>query len=147
MKVAKPSLVKGNYSEIKALYDYAYHASGVEAEASLGVEAVADMASKLAIQYQTMILASGAVDVVTDGNRTVLVSHGSPQLATITGTGCMQGAVCASYLAEEESLEAVITACNVMGISGERAETEKGPGSFLANLLDQIWEVSRNEKI
>lgn len=147
LKVAKPSLVKGNYSEIKALYDYAYHASGVEAEASLGVEAVADMASKLAIQYQTMILASGAVDVVTDGNRTVLVSHGSPQLATITGTGCMQGAVCASYLAEEESLEAVITACNVMGISGERAETEKGPGSFLANLLDQIWEVSRNENI
>ena len=147
LQIADATLLKGNYSEIKALYDEAYIASGVEAETEITVDTISNLAARLAIKHKTMILASGAIDVITDGKQTVYVQRGTPQLAAITGTGCMQGALCAAYLAEETSLTAVEKACKVMGISGECAETEKGPGSFLANLLDQIWEVSKSENI
>lgn len=133
-----PAVIKGNYSEINALYNTAYHSSGVDADGSLDKSAVSKAASELARKYHTIILASGKTDIVTDGKQIVYIKNGTRQLATVTGTGCMLGALCACYLSVNQDISAVVTACAVLGICGQLSETEKGSGSFMVNLMDHL---------
>lgn len=132
------TVVKGNASEILALNQQEYHAVGIDAEKTIKMESVVMAAVSLAKAYHTIVLVSGKIDLITDGERLVQMENGSLQLTTVTGTGCMLGAVCACCLAVAREIEAPVTACAVMRICGELAETEKGSGSFMVNLLDAL---------
>ena len=138
LNAAAPTVIKGNYSEIQALFRDSYHSSGVDADSRLDIRTIDHAAISLACSHKTVILASGKVDVVTDGNRLCHIHNGIPQLSQITGTGCLQGALCATYLSAKPSLDAVITGCVVLGISGELAQTDRGTGTFLCNLMDSL---------
>ena len=89
-----------------------------------------------------MVLASGSTDIVTDGIRLIRIKNGTPQLASVTGTGCMQGALCAAYLSCGSALEAAAAASVVFGISGQLAETGKGSGSFFTGLMDALSTIT-----
>lgn len=145
IKVAVPTVIKGNYSEIHALYHEEYRASGVDAENSLEKNVIALEASELALKYHTIVLVSGEVDIITDGEQLLYMKNGSPQLATVTGTGCMLGALCACYLSVCQDLSAAAAACGVLGISGEQAETDKGSGTFMVNLMDALSTLGEDE--
>ena len=138
LEIGIPTVIKGNYSEIFALYHDAYRSSGVDADASINAESITYVAAELARKYHTTILASGKTDIVTDGTRTVHVNNGTPQLSAVTGTGCLLGAVCGAYLAVCADMNAAVTACVVLGICGQLAETPKGSGSFMVNLMDAL---------
>lgn len=166
MKTVSPTVIKGNYSEINALYHEEYHSAGVDADASLEQAFVSRTAIALAEAKRTVILASGKTDIITDGERLVYGYNGTPQLATVTGTGCMLGALCAVYLPgvvkmdtmrqsqigitsttdavrnsvtkNVAAMDAVITACAVLGICGKLSETEQGSGSFMTNLMNAL---------
>ena len=142
LRTATPTVIKGNYSEINALCQEAYHSSGVDADSGLVVEAIDAAAVELARRYRCTILASGKVDIVTDGHRLVHIHNGTPQLSTITGTGCMLGALCAAYLSAAPNLDAAVTACAMLGICGQVAETDRGSGSFQSNLMDALSTLS-----
>ncbi len=133
-----PSVIKGNYSEITALARQDYSSSGVDADKSLTLEQTVKTAKQLSLHLGTVILASGETDVITDGKKINLVKNGCKQLSTVTGTGCMQGALCAAYLSAANPLDAAAAACAVFGICGELAQTGKGSGSFMVNLLDAL---------
>ena len=138
-----PSVIKGNYSEILALADPDYNASGVDAEKDIDEQRVAAAAKALAQRYASVVLASGQTDRITDGKRLLCCSNGTPQLAEITGTGCMQGALCAAYLsAAEDAFSAAVMAAVMLGVCGQLAETDKGSGSFGVNLLDRLSTVT-----
>ena len=132
MEAVTPAVIKGNYSEINALYQERYRASGVDADA------VERAAAALARTRRTVVLASGKVDIVTDGTRLIRVRNGTPQLSCVTGTGCMLGALTAAYLSAASGLDAAVTACAVLGVCGQLAETERGSGSFMVGLLDAL---------
>lgn len=142
LKTAMPTVIKGNYSEINALYHEAYRSSGVDADAALDVQMLDRVAVRLARAYHTVILASGKMDIVTDGTRLVHIKNGTPQLSGITGTGCMLGALAASYLSAKPDMDAAITACAMMGICGQLSETSRGSGSFMVNLMDTLSAVT-----
>lgn len=133
-----PTVIKGNYSEIYALYQDRYCASGVDADPALDMAEVDRCAVALAREKHTMILASGKVDILTDGTRLVHIHNGTPQLSSVTGTGCMLGALCAVSMSAKRSLDAGITACALLGISGEKARTDHGSGTFFVNLMDAL---------
>ena len=145
LATAKPAVLKGNYSEIYALYQAAYHSAGVDADTALQEETVREAASELARKYNTTVLASGRTDIVTDGARVALIRNGTPQLADVTGTGCMLGALCGVYLSVSPGMDAAMTACVVLGACGQIAETEKGSGTFLVNLLDALSMVTDDQ--
>ena len=145
LSVLTPSVTKGNYSEVYALYQDSYCASGVDAEASLDITTIDRCAVALAREKNTIILASGKVDVLTDGKRLVHIHNGTPQLSAVTGTGCMLGALCATYLSASQSLDAVITACAVLGISAEKSQTSSGSGTFFVNLMDALSTLSAED--
>lgn len=135
------NVIKGNYSEINALYDSTYKTAGVDADTSLEVSAVAAVAARLALKCGSIILASGKTDIITDGNTVIYVKNGTPQLAKITGTGCMLGALASCYAAVECNIYSIASACAVFGICGELAQTDKGTGTFSVNLMDRLSTV------
>ena len=135
---ASPSVIKGNYSEITALYQTGYRSSGVDADAALSLEQVSVIAARLAEKYNCTVLASGKVDIVTDGKTLVHIKNGSPRLSSITGTGCMLGALCGCCLSVTADLSAAVTACAMLGISGQLAQNAKGSGSFAVELFDNL---------
>ncbi len=151
-------LIKGNNSEIKALLDENYRGIGVDADESLGKEDSIKTSIKLATSLRAVVLCSGETDVITDGKETFLLSNGVPEMGSVTGTGCMLGAVCASFLAHEKSVHQVIKACAFFGIAGELAREELlenqkntkesasqiGCGSFLIKLLDELSVVNED---
>lgn len=145
LEIAVPTVVKGNYSEIYALHHAAYRSSGVDADAAVDTDAICHAAAELAKKHHAIILASGKKDIVTDGIRTVQIKNGTPQLSTITGTGCMLGALCGGYLSVSPDMNAAITACAVLGICGQLAQTDKGSGSFMVNLMDRISTLTDAE--
>ena len=145
LKINVPTVIKGNYSEIYALYHDAYRSSGVDADAAINADSICHAAAELALKYHTTILASGKVDIVTDGTRIVYVKNGTPQLSSVTGTGCMLGAICGAYLSVCSGMNAAVTACEALGICGQLAQTDKGSGSFMVNLMDALSTLTDAE--
>lgn len=145
LKMSAISVIKGNYSEIVALYDEKYFSPGVDSEGSLDDCYVTKAATELALKYQTVILATGKTDVVTDGKRIVYIKNGTSQLSCVTGTGCMLGALCSAFMTSATPMDATIYACSYFGICGELAKTDKGNGSFMVNLIDRLSTLTREE--
>ena len=146
MNTAPISIIKGNYSEIFALYNSDYRASGVDGDKNIDKESIIKAASALAEKYGAAVLASGSEDIITDGTRVLCVENGTPQLASITGTGCMLGALASSYLSVAGGIDAAFAACALLGISGELARTELGGGSFFVRLMDNLYSM-KNEQL
>ena len=138
-----PTVIKGNYSEIVALQNPEYYSAGVDAE-KLGD--ISGIGAGLAEKYGAVVLASGKNDIITDGKRVIWIKNGCAQLSKVTGTGCMLGALCATYLSVADGMEAAAAACAVLGVCGELARTEKGNGSFMINLLDNLSTIVDAEK-
>ncbi|MBO6241798.1 MAG: hydroxyethylthiazole kinase [Butyrivibrio sp.] len=158
-------VVKGNNAEIKALFDDTYKGKGVDADEEIKIKDIAQICEKLAANLNVTVLCSGEKDIVTDGKETFLVSNGVEQMGNITGTGCMLGAICASFLSKKQDIGQVVRACGFFGIAGEYAyksypenenigykeaiaettglrEKKIGSGSFLIKLLDAISLLS-----
>ena len=85
------------------------------------------------------VAVSGAVDLVTDGERVFRLPGGSAMMTKITGAGCSLGGVTATYLAVAEPLVAAISASLLYNRASEIAEAKSsGPGSFQVTLLDAL---------
>lgn len=140
-----PSVIKGNYSEIVALPDTEYISAGVDADISIDEYYVEKISIELARKYRTVILATGKTDIITDGERVVYVRNGTKQLSSVTGTGCMLGALCAAFMTSLSPVDSVVSACVYFGICGELAKTDKGNGSFMVNLIDRISTLRKEE--
>ncbi len=155
IKQGQVLVVKGNYSEIIALNDESYKGKGVDADRNLTPKEVIQAASKIAENYGIVILATGEIDIVTDGNSVFYIKNGTGVMGAITGTGCMLGALVATFLAGDSAKGSKTCALSAaaFGIAGELAEdnlfSEKGKvgsGSFFVSLLDEISFLT-DEKI
>lgn len=142
IKTTRPTVLKGNYSEINALLREDYCSSGVDADPGLDERVMDRAAAELVRTCHTVILASGKVDIITDGSRLIHIKNGTPQLSRITGTGCMLGALAAAYLSVQPDMDAVVTACVMLGICGQLAKTDRGTGSFMVGLMDALSTVT-----
>lgn len=120
--------VRGNVSEVKALASGSSTTRGVDAAAGDAVteQNLAEMAGylqSLAAATGAVVAASGAIDLVSDAERTYAVRNGHPRMAGITGSGCMLTGVTAAYLVAnpDRPLDAVTCAFAMYGLAGERA--------------------------
>jgi len=138
----RPTAIRGNASEILALAGLSAGGRGVDATDS--TDAAVDAALDLAQRFGSVVAVSGAVDMITDGERVVRVANGDALLTRVTGGGCALGAVMAAFLGvargdEASALSAVVAASLVYEIAAERAAAQSaGPGSFAVALLDAL---------
>ncbi|KQQ10699.1 hydroxyethylthiazole kinase [Rathayibacter sp. Leaf296] len=138
----RPSIIRGNASEILALAGLGAGGRGVDAVD--GAEDALDAAKELALRTGAAVAVSGPVDLVTDGVTVVRVTGGHPLLTRVTGGGCALGAVMAAFLGASDgtpgpALRAAVAGSVVWGLAAEHAASvSAGPGSFAVALLDAV---------
>ena len=97
----------------------------------------------LARQTGAIVIATGAIDRIGDGERILEVGGGTPMLAKITGSGCMLSAMLGAFMAVDRSAESAAACCAMMKSCGEQAdrwtrEAGRGTGTFHMALLDAL---------
>ncbi len=141
----KPTLIRGNASEIMALAGFGASARGPES--TCGSDAAVEAARKLAERSGSAVLVTGAVDYVTDGAEVFAFGNGNALATRVTGVGCSMGALAAACLAVAKTpLEAAAANALIMGIVGDiAAKTARGSGSFAVALIDALYNLSEND--
>ena len=134
------AVLRGNLSEISFIAGLQATTRGVDASAAdAGNDAVA-VAQAAAQRLGCVAAVTGAVDVISDGARTVAIHNGHPLLSKVTGTGCMASALVGAFAgAAGDYLAAAVAGIAAMGIAGEIACQQaggQGNGSFRAAILD-----------
>ncbi len=141
----KPTVIRGNASEIMALSNASVKTKGVDSTASS--DSAVDSAKLLAKQTKSVVVISGAIDYITDGDEVINVKNGSPLMPKVTGMGCTCTAIIGAFVAvNNNTLKNAAAAMAVMGIAGEMAtEISKGPGSLQMNILDTLYNISTDD--
>lgn len=139
-----PQVVRGNVSEIAALYDGSTRTEGVDAaekDQGRNHQVLAESAARL---WHCVTAVTGPVDVVTDGTRTALIHNGCAMMSRITGTGCMASSLSAVFCAvHTDYFEAAAAALVYMGLCGEEAgRRSSGSGSFRSALFDAAFNMT-----
>lgn len=138
LKEGRFAVIKGNASEILALADDTYTDAGVDAGKDIDSALLRQAVTDLSSDTNAIVIATGKTDIIGFEGTLTEVKGGSEKLASVTGTGCMSGAVIATYLARENTLQSVKDACRFFKKCGEAAGASKGPGTFMVNLLDAL---------
>ncbi len=130
------SVIKGNAGEIGTLAGGIAHVRGVDSHGVQGDPV--EIARKYAERSGTIVALSGATDIVSDGNRILLVENGHPMMGAISGTGCMAASLTGACAAvSHDHVISSASAFAAFGLAGERAAAvAKGPGSFKPALFD-----------
>ena len=150
LKPYKPSIVRGNASEIIGLAglwgldgDAAEIARIRGVDSTDTVEEAASAAIALARYTGGAVAVSGEVDLVTDGSVVALSYGGSPLMSRITGSGCSLGGVMAVYAAISDPFTAALTGTGIYNVAGAQAGTlSYGPASFKVAFLDELYHVN-----
>ncbi|MFL6019050.1 MAG: hydroxyethylthiazole kinase [Gaiellaceae bacterium] len=132
------SVLRGNAGEVATLVGVEAEVRGVESIGAAGDPA--GLAREAARVLGLVASVTGAVDHVSDGERSAAVSNGHELLAAVTGTGCMSSALTGCFLAaKDDPFEAAVEALAALGVAGEDAARDaKGPGSFHVALYDAL---------
>ncbi|MGH3097520.1 MAG: hydroxyethylthiazole kinase [Streptosporangiales bacterium] len=140
---SRPTVLRGNASEVLALAGAEAHGKGVDSAADSA--AAVDAAGTLADKHGCVVAVSGEVDYVTDGQAVYHVPGGHPMMTKVTGMGCVLGALIAACTAVTEPLRAAVTGSTLLAVAGERAASEGLPGSLAVALLDELYEFVFHE--
>ncbi|MGB0360223.1 MAG: hydroxyethylthiazole kinase [Endozoicomonas sp.] len=140
----KPTVVRGNASEIKALFTGTNEGKGVDSSSSS--DSTLDFIQQKAQEHQLVIAVTGAIDYITDGLDIYQINNGHPMMASVTGTGCTATAVIGAFLAiTEMPLIATISGLTCFAIAGEIAMSHcPGPGTLQIKLLDELYRLDQN---
>ena len=149
LKEFKPTIVRGNASEIIALAKLWQLIDASDAGQVRGVDTTEKVSSaKLAAVALAKftggaVAVSGEEDLVTDGEEITLCAGGSIFSTKITGSGCALGGVMAVYSAVTTPFIAALTATTIFNQAGTWAESQsEGPASFKTKFLDKLYALS-----
>lgn len=151
-KEYKPSVIRGNASEIIALAGLWDLDGGTDESNVRGVDttdsvtAAKTAAVALAKWTGGAVAVSGKTDLITDGSIAVYSHGGSHFMEKITGAGCSLGGVVAVYLTAASPFIAALTAAAVYNLAGSRAEKKAdGPGGFQVEFLNELYKATAEE--
>ncbi len=145
IKECRPTIIRGNGSEIMSLIDSSVLSKGVDS--SVGSDMAVEAAKILARDSGAVVVVSGETDYVTDGERVETISNGSKMMTSVTAMGCTATAIIGAFAAIKpldmsEQFEAALSAMAVMGVAGERAAKEsEGSGSLHVNFIDELYNL------
>ena len=160
------AFVRGNMSEIKAITQLINldlnetkdaAGKGVDvAESDIiskdTLEANALIVKELAKELNTVVIASGPIDIISNGEKTFGLDNGDEMMPLITGSGCMLTTIIGSYVGANDALTGGITACTLMTVAGENAadyvrENKLGTGSFRTLLIDNLYKLTAEDLV
>lgn len=143
-------LIKGNEGEIRQVFgDSAATQRGVDSGPStLAAIEKAQLVRNLARRERNIVLMTGAVDYLSDGERILAIHNGHGYLGSVTGTGCAVGAISSCFLTVHptDKLLAVLAGLLMYEIAAENAALKDhvhGPGSFVPAFQDELYAIHR----
>ncbi len=147
------SVIRGNASEIKTISRGTGTTKGVDVDISdvitdENLDEAVSMVKALAKKYNTVIVITGEIDIVSDENTAYVIKNGHEMMTTVTGTGCMLSALTASFVAPntDDVLSATVAAVCSMGLAGEIAYTRMskldGNSTYRNYLIDAIYNMT-----
>ena len=145
--------VRGNISEIRALFTGSGSTRGVDANV---VDAVTEESLDRAVRFVKessarvgcIIAVTGAIDLVSDGEQCFVIRNGRAEMSRITGTGCQLSAMMTAFLAAnpDRKLDAAAAAVCAMGLAGEIGWSRMLPGdgnsAYRNRILDAIYNMT-----
>lgn len=148
LATGKFTVIKGNEGEISTVNGATIQQKGVDSVSALSFEQRASLVRSLARREKTVILLTGATDLVSDGTRTFRVDNGHELLGNVTGTGCTLGTTVSAMVAAypQDALLATLAGVVMFGVAAERAMERadvKGPGTFVPAFIDELYAIRK----
>lgn len=142
------TIIKGNLGEIKSCLGIKINSKGVDSNES--EEGAEEFCIRLARERGVVVAMTGKEDIITDGQRLVKIKNGTPRLPKVIGTGCMIGAMIATFSgATKDYFYSALAGVILMGIAGEIAEEkiapEHGHVIFKQQLLDTLSVLTEKQ--
>ena len=91
---------------------------------------------------------TGAIDLVSDGEKCYVMRNGRPEMGQITGTGCQLSGMMTAFVAAnpDNQLEAAAAAVCMMGLAGEigwsRMVDGDGNSTYRNRIIDAIYNMT-----
>jgi hydroxyethylthiazole kinase len=135
-------IIKGNYSEVAKLAGEITETRGVEST-PINVDPE-KVAKELAKSKSCIVVMTGKEDIISDGENIYIIRNGNKLMGSIVGTGCMAASVIGVFASINSNYyDASKDALCYFGVAGElAAEKSNGPGSFIVNLYDTVFNLS-----
>lgn len=144
MKLIRFTVIRGNPAEIGFLA-YGHSSSGAVDAAATDPDETLKAAKQLALQRNAVVMASGAEDIITDGQVGYRIRSGHPIMRQVTGAGCMLSALTAAFLTVYSDAESCAAAACAMGYAGicaaQRMQQQDGNASFRNYLIDAFYHL------
>ena len=155
-KEIKLDVIRGNISEIKTLAYGSGTTQGVDADVADAVteenlEEAVTFVKMFAKKAGCIVAVTGAIDLVSDGDRCFVIRNGRPEMGRITGTGCQLSGIMTAFLVavqgkeREKKLEAAAAAVASMGLAGEigwsRMQEGDGNSTYRNRIIDAIYNM------
>ena len=150
MQELRPTIVRGNISEVKTLALGSGSTKGVDADVADAVseenlDEMVAFAREFAKKSDCIAAITGAIDLISDGDVCYVIRNGRPEMGRITGTGCqLSGVVTAFAVANPDNMtQACAAAVCTMGLAGEIgwSQMQKGDGNstYRNRIIDAIY--------
>ena len=153
MDELKFTCIRGNISEIKTLALGSGTTKGVDADVADAVtEDTLDSAVRFIKDFAkkagAVVAITGAIDLVSDGDKCFVIRNGRPEMGKITGTGCQLSGLTTAFLVAnpDNKLEAAAAAVCTMGLAGEIgwSNMQEGDGNSTCRnrIIDAIFNMN-----
>jgi len=150
LATSSPTCIRGNASEILAIYEGQNVTAGLDG--SIDNTNIKAVTQSLANSLNTIIVASGVTDIISDGKCVYEISSGHAMQKSLTGSGCMLSAcICSALIVsninytdvDDKNITVVKSACQEMGDAAYRAaeyilSNNLGIYSFQTRLFDEL---------
>ena len=148
------TVIRGNLSETETLARGGGGAPGVDSTDRVtadNLDGCCALVRELSRRTGAIVAMSGAVDLVSNGDRVFCIRNGHPMMGLVTGTGCQLSCLAGAFVAAnpDRPLEATAAAVCAMGLCGEIAHARLGPldgsGSYRTYLMDAVCRLSPDQ--
>ena len=152
LKQVQVQAIRGNFSEIKALFQHVTVSHGVDAVSTdnitkANLSQIVPIIKHFAEEADCIIAVTGEMDIVADSAKAYCIANGHSLMKAVTGSGCQLSALTSAYLTanRESPLEAVTSAMCAMGICGEIAFSHlkdyEGNSTYRNYLIDAVYRL------
>lgn len=150
------TVIRGNISEIKTLALGSGTTKGVDADIADAVtedslDSSVSFVKDFAKNTGSIVAVTGAIDLVSDGEKCFVIRNGRPEMGRITGTGCQLSGMMTAFLVAnpDNLLESAAAAVCTMGLAGEigwnNMKPEDGNSTYRNRIIDAIYNMNPSD--
>lgn len=150
------TVIRGNISEIKTLFQGKVTTKGVDADVADTIteetlDSAVNFAKQFAAKTGAVIVITGAIDIVADKDKACVIRNGHPMMAKVTGTGCMLSAMATAFVVAnaDDVFGASVASVCMMGICGEsaynRLTSKDGNATYRNYIIDAVYNLESKQ--